>query len=141
LPSLEDIRGAAREIAAVMPSTPQFSWPLLDAHAGRKVWVKHENHTRLGAFKIRGGIIYQKKRRSARAIRPAWPSTYCLRTASGAPPQLTTQYDRLQKTGFQYTRRSWAANSLRTNRDDTVLKLFTSTDGATFGFTDSKRWT
>ena len=40
-----------------MPPTPQFSWPLLNRRAGREVWVKHENHTATGAFKIRGGIV------------------------------------------------------------------------------------
>ena len=41
-----------------MPSTPQYNWPLLDEVAGTEVWVKHENHTPVGAFKIRGGIVY-----------------------------------------------------------------------------------
>ncbi len=41
-----------------MPSTPQFNWPLLSARAGAEVWVKHENHTPTGAFKLRGGVIY-----------------------------------------------------------------------------------
>ncbi len=41
-----------------MPPTPQFSWPALNAHVGCEVWVKHENHTPVGAFKIRGGIVY-----------------------------------------------------------------------------------
>ena len=40
-----------------MPPTPQFSWPLLNQRAGCEVWVKHENHTATGAFKIRGGIV------------------------------------------------------------------------------------
>jgi len=40
-----------------MPPTPQFSWPLLNRRAGCEVWVKHENHTATGAFKIRGGIV------------------------------------------------------------------------------------
>jgi threonine dehydratase len=71
LPNLEQIRAAAREIAAVMPPTPQYTWPLLDAHAGREVWVKHENHTRLGAFKIRGGIIYFNRLRERGDIRGA----------------------------------------------------------------------
>jgi threonine dehydratase len=43
---------------AVVPRTPQFSWPLLNARAGCEVWVKHENHTALGAFKIRGSLNY-----------------------------------------------------------------------------------
>jgi threonine dehydratase len=41
-----------------MPPTPQLRWPLLDARAGAEVWVKHENQTPVGAFKIRGGLVY-----------------------------------------------------------------------------------
>ncbi len=41
-----------------MPPTPQIRWPLLCARAGAEVWVKHENHTPTGAFKVRGGIVY-----------------------------------------------------------------------------------
>ncbi len=40
-----------------MPPTPQYAWPLLCERAGCEVWVKHENHTATGAFKIRGGIV------------------------------------------------------------------------------------
>jgi threonine dehydratase len=71
LPGLEHIREAAREIYAVMPPTPQFSWPALNAHAGCEVWVKHENYTRLGAFKIRGGIIYFNRLRERGDVRGA----------------------------------------------------------------------
>ena len=50
---------AAREIVrSVVPATPQQRWPLLDAQLGAKVWVKHENHTPVGAFKLRGGLVY-----------------------------------------------------------------------------------
>jgi threonine dehydratase len=42
----------------VIPSTPQIRWPLLCERVGADVWVKHENHSPVGAFKIRGGIIY-----------------------------------------------------------------------------------
>lgn len=41
-----------------MPPTPQYAWPLLAARAGCEVWVKHENHTPTGAFKVRGGLAY-----------------------------------------------------------------------------------
>jgi threonine dehydratase len=41
-----------------MAPTPQQRWPLLDARCGAEVWVKHENHTPVGAFKVRGGIVY-----------------------------------------------------------------------------------
>jgi threonine dehydratase len=49
---------AARIVYAAMPPTPQQRWPLLDAHCGRAVWIKHENHTPVGAFKVRGGLVY-----------------------------------------------------------------------------------
>lgn len=41
-----------------MPPTPQWPWPLLRAKLGAEVWVKHENMTPIGSFKIRGGLVY-----------------------------------------------------------------------------------
>ncbi len=41
-----------------MPPTPQYAWPLLAARTGVNVVVKHENHTPVGAFKVRGGLVY-----------------------------------------------------------------------------------
>jgi len=41
-----------------MQPTPQYSWPLVNARLGTEAWVKHENHTPVGAFKIRGALIY-----------------------------------------------------------------------------------
>lgn len=41
-----------------MPATPQFAWPMLADALGADLWVKHENHTPTGAFKIRGGITF-----------------------------------------------------------------------------------
>lgn len=58
LPSLAEIDAAAVLVDAVVPPTPQYSWPLLNARAGCELWVKHENHTPLGAFKVRGGLTY-----------------------------------------------------------------------------------
>jgi threonine dehydratase len=55
LPALED---AARLVHGVFPPTPQYAWPLLAVRAGAEVWVKHENHTPTGAFKVRGGLTY-----------------------------------------------------------------------------------
>jgi len=49
---------AAALIYRQMPPTPQFAWPLLGQRVGAEVWVKHENHTPTGAFKIRGGITF-----------------------------------------------------------------------------------
>ena len=48
---------AARLVHSVIAPTPQLSWPLLNARAGCEIWVKHENHTATGAFKIRGGLV------------------------------------------------------------------------------------
>ena len=45
-------------INTVVPLTPQFSWPLLNARVGCELWVKHENHTAIGSFKIRGALNY-----------------------------------------------------------------------------------
>lgn len=58
LPTLAEIESAATLVQAAAPATPQISWPLLNARAGCEVWVKHENHTPLGAFKVRGGLTY-----------------------------------------------------------------------------------
>lgn len=58
LPSLDEINSAATLIYRHMPPTPQYNWPLVDALAGTEVWIKHENHTPVGAFKIRGGLVY-----------------------------------------------------------------------------------
>ena len=49
---------AMRVVRAAMPATPQQRWPLLDQRVGAQVWVKHENHTPVGAFKLRGGLVY-----------------------------------------------------------------------------------
>ena len=54
-PSMEDARRIVRE---AMPPTPQQRWPLLDQRLGAQAWVKHENHTAVGAFKLRGGLVY-----------------------------------------------------------------------------------
>src|SRR6266403_1080051 len=49
----------AREIvAAAMPPTPAHAWPLLSERLGATAVVKHENHTPIGAFKVRGGLVY-----------------------------------------------------------------------------------
>lgn len=57
-PSLDALEAAAALIYRSMPPTPQYRWPLLEARVGTTVWVKHENHTPTGAFKVRGGLVY-----------------------------------------------------------------------------------
>jgi len=56
--ALAELENAAELVHAVVPATPQYAWPLLARHTGAEVWVKHENHTPIGAFKVRGGITY-----------------------------------------------------------------------------------
>jgi threonine dehydratase len=75
LPTLAQIRQAAHEVYAVMPATPQYAWPLLSERIGCEVWVKHENHTPVGAFKIRGGIIYFNRLRERHDITGAIGAT------------------------------------------------------------------
>ncbi|WP_426111041.1 threonine dehydratase [Pseudomonas sp. DSP3-2-2] len=56
--TLDDIEQAARLVYQVMPATAQYAWPLLAERLDCKVWIKHENHTPTGAFKVRGGITF-----------------------------------------------------------------------------------
>ncbi len=58
---LADLDAALAVVHAVMPPTPQYNWPLLSARAGTQTWVKHENHTPTGAFKVRGGLVYAER--------------------------------------------------------------------------------
>ncbi|MBC8337161.1 MAG: pyridoxal-phosphate dependent enzyme, partial [Alphaproteobacteria bacterium] len=59
--TLSDLEAAADIVAAHMTSTPMIRWPLLAARAGADVWVKHENHTPIGAFNVRGGCNYMTR--------------------------------------------------------------------------------
>lgn len=45
--------------------TPAYRWPLLEQATGTETWVKHENHTPAGAFKVRGGLTYVDRMRAA----------------------------------------------------------------------------
>jgi len=56
--TLHDIEQAALLVYPLMPATPQYAWPLLAQRLDCKVWIKHENHTPTGAFKVRGGITF-----------------------------------------------------------------------------------
>ena len=55
---LVKLEAAAALVRSVVPPTPQYCWPLLSRRIGAEVWVKHENHTPIGAFKLRGGLVY-----------------------------------------------------------------------------------
>ncbi|MEX2616771.1 MAG: threonine dehydratase [Alphaproteobacteria bacterium] len=58
--TLEQLEAAAEQVYGVMAPTLQHNWPLLSKRCGCEVWVKHENHTPIGAFKVRGGIVYMR---------------------------------------------------------------------------------
>lgn len=56
--SLDELEEALGQVHAVFPGTHQYAWPLLAERIGAEVWVKHENQTPTGAFKVRGGLIH-----------------------------------------------------------------------------------
>jgi threonine dehydratase len=56
LPTFADVLTARRQISAYLRPTPLHSYPSLDDLVGAEVWVKHENHQPVGAFKVRGGV-------------------------------------------------------------------------------------
>ncbi len=58
LPTLAEIEAAAQVVYQDFAPTPQYRWPLLTERLGTECWLKHENHTPVGAFKIRGGLTY-----------------------------------------------------------------------------------
>jgi threonine dehydratase len=58
LPGRDELIAAAQIVGAAIAPTAQIRWPLLGARTGAEVWVKHENHSPVGAFKLRGGIVY-----------------------------------------------------------------------------------
>ena len=58
LPTIDEIRDAQQLVYAIMPPTPQIVWPLLCERLGAEVWVKHENHSPIGAFKARTAVVY-----------------------------------------------------------------------------------
>lgn len=57
-PVITELDAARAIVYRHMSATPAYTWPLLSARAGCEVWVKHENHTPVGAFKVRGGLVY-----------------------------------------------------------------------------------
>lgn len=58
LPIMQEIESAQTSINRFMSPTPQYSWPLLNERLGAPAWIKHENHTPVGAFKLRGALMY-----------------------------------------------------------------------------------
>ena len=66
LPSLDQLERAAAIVYQAIAPTPQYAWPLLREQLGTHIWVKHENHTPTGSFKVRGGVTYMDRLRRFR---------------------------------------------------------------------------
>src|SRR6202023_4426261 len=56
--TIAEVESALPIVRAAVPPTPQYAWPQLAVRTGADVFVKHENHTPIGAFKVRGGVVY-----------------------------------------------------------------------------------
>ena len=68
--TLAELEAAAAIVHTAFPPTAAYAWPLLAARVGCEVWVKHENHTPTGAFKVRGGLtFFERLRRSGAKVR------------------------------------------------------------------------
>ncbi len=65
---LGQLEQAQEIVAAAMPPTPAHAWPLLAQRLGTDVVVKHENHTPIGAFKVRGGLVYVDRLKRERPV-------------------------------------------------------------------------
>ena len=63
--TLAELEDAADLVHRIVPPTPLYCWPLLAERCGAEIWVKHENHTPVGAFKLRGGLTYFDRLRRA----------------------------------------------------------------------------
>src|SRR5204862_3704652 len=73
---LAQLEAAVALVHRVVPPTPQYCWPLLSRRIGAEIWVKHENHSPIGAFKVRGGVVYLDN------LRHAQPQIRCVVTAT-----------------------------------------------------------
>ena len=59
--TLGELEAAQEIIYRHLKPTPEIYWPLLSARTGCETWVKHENHTPIGAFKVRGGLVFMER--------------------------------------------------------------------------------
>ena len=61
--TLSDLEEARAIVYSTVAPTPQYAWPLLRDQSGTEVWIKHENHTPTGSFKVRGGLVFVEELR------------------------------------------------------------------------------
>src|ERR1700726_904013 len=85
---LAQLERAHGVVAAAMPPTPAYAWPLLSERLGATAIVKHENHTPIGAFKVRGGLVYVDRLKRGRpnfpGLTPAPGETHAQSVPSAA---------------------------------------------------------
>lgn len=62
-PTMADVLAARHVVQRYMNPTPLHTYDALNQHAGARIWVKHENHTPIGAFKLRGGLVFMQRLR------------------------------------------------------------------------------
>src|SRR5215468_9271220 len=67
--TLSELESVLPVVRAAVSPTPQYAWPLLKARTGVDVWVKHENHTPIGTFKVRGGLVYFDRLKREASVR------------------------------------------------------------------------
>src|SRR6201986_2700410 len=58
---LNELERAHQIVGQAVPPTPAHAWPLLAERLGTHVVVKHETRTPIGAFKVRGGLVYLER--------------------------------------------------------------------------------
>src|SRR4051794_32467185 len=106
----DEFAEASGIVARHMAPTPQFVWPLLNESVGTEVWVKHENCTPTGAFKVRGGLVYidrlVRERPEVRGVVSATPAITARAWRSPAGPQdCPSRSSRLTATARTRTQR------------------------------------
>ena len=58
MPVFQDMLKAQKTIAPYLKPTPIYQYPTLSEVLGTEIWVKHENHLPIRAFKVRGGVNF-----------------------------------------------------------------------------------
>src|SRR3954454_12764481 len=109
LPSLDQLETAAALVHTVVPPTAQYCWPLLSRRIGAELWVKHENHTPIGDFKLRGGLVYLDALRREHHRVVGWLSAATIPPSpeSSAPrPAITARASPMPRPGSVWPRRS-----------------------------------
>ncbi len=57
MPTLQDVYAARSHVYQYLKPTPLHHYATLSEMVGAHVYIKHENHQPVGAFKVRGGLV------------------------------------------------------------------------------------